>query len=118
MTSVAEALAHFDAEQQQRAAKKEQSTELKLKRFYSSKAWRAARWRALRDHGYECFYCGAAPSDGTTKLVVDHRLPLRHFWHLRLSLQNLVPACQECNLGKGSPVDEQDKIAAVTKRPA
>jgi hypothetical protein len=102
MSSVAEVLKAFEMEEQARAARKEQSTELKLKRFYSSRAWRAARFKALRDHGYKCFYCGATPSDGTTKIVVDHRLPLRHFFHLRLSPENLVPACRQCNLGKSS----------------
>jgi 5-methylcytosine-specific restriction endonuclease McrA len=113
VSTVAEVIAHIEAERQQKAARREQSTERKLKRFYSSRAWRAARFRALRDHGYRCFYCGATPGDGTTKIVIDHRLPLRHFYHLRLSPENLVPACQKCNLGKGSTVDEGDKIAAT-----
>ena len=111
--TVAELIAHIEAEQLERAARQEQSTELKLKRFYCSRAWRAARFKALRDHGYKCFYCGATPSDGTTKIVVDHRLPLRHFFHLRLSPENLVPACQECNLGKGSEFADDFRTGAT-----
>ena len=81
MTSIAETIATVEAAEAQRAARAEQFTELKLKRFCSSRAWRAARFKALRDHGYRCFYCGATPSDGTTRIAIDHRLLLRHFWH-------------------------------------
>jgi 5-methylcytosine-specific restriction endonuclease McrA len=112
MTTVAEAVAHIEAAEQQRQAAKEKSGELRLKKFYGSRPWRAARFKALRDHGHKCFYCGASPSDGTTKLAVDHRLPLRHFWHLRLSPDNLVPACQTCNLGKGSTFTDDDRPGA------
>lgn len=111
MTTVREAIQAVEIAEQRRAARREQqSSEKRIKSFYSSRQWRAARFRSLRDHGYKCFYCGASPrdGDGTTKLVVDHRLPLRHFWHLRTSPENLIPACSACNLGKASTFTDDD----------
>ena len=45
MSTVAEVLASIEAAQQTRAARAEQSD--KFKRFYNSRAWRAARYRFI-----------------------------------------------------------------------
>lgn len=56
------------------------------------------RFRILRRDGFTCQYCGARAPD--VRLHVDHRDP----WSRSAddSPENLVAACEECNLGKGA----------------
>ncbi|MBC7939107.1 MAG: HNH endonuclease [Chitinophagaceae bacterium] len=56
------------------------------------------RYEVLLRHGFRCFYCGY-PSSAAT-LEMDHVVP-----HSRGGSDrpwNLVPACWECNSGKGA----------------
>ncbi|HEY8006085.1 MAG TPA: HNH endonuclease signature motif containing protein [Methylocella sp.] len=75
------------------------------KAFYASRAWRQARYTALKAAKGRCQACGIAANDA--RLVVDHVKPLRHHWHLRLEQSNLQVLCDDCNLAKGS-WDETD----------
>lgn len=54
------------------------------------------RFRVLRRDGFRCVYCGAMP--GSALLHVDHVMPVSKGGGSHP--QNLVTACQDCNLGK------------------
>lgn len=56
------------------------------------------RWQVLRRDEFRCRYCGA--SSGSSELHVDHVLSRADGG--RDTIDNLVTACIECNLGKGS----------------
>ncbi|QCK81885.1 HNH endonuclease [Geobacillus kaustophilus NBRC 102445] len=69
--------------------------------FYHSKEWQRVRRAALvRDH-YLCQHCLAkkriTPAD-----VVDHIVPVRVDWSLRLTLDNLQSLCNPCHNRKTS----------------
>jgi 5-methylcytosine-specific restriction enzyme A len=101
MTSVAEALAHVEAAEAQRAARKEQSD--KFKRFYASRAWRAARYAYLKTlaRPVKCMCCGASAQD--VRLAVDHVVPIKQDWSRRLDASNFQVLCAgDCNLAKAS----------------
>jgi 5-methylcytosine-specific restriction endonuclease McrA len=78
----------------------------KRKAFYASRAWRSARYEALKAANGRCQACGDSPADGA-RLCVDHVKPVRHYWHLRLEPSNLQVLCSNCNLAKASS-DETD----------
>jgi len=80
----------------------------KRKAFYASKEWRnsKARYQALAASGGKCQACGASPTDGVTRLVVDHIKPIRKNWMLRFAPANCQVLCQSCNLGKSSDSEE------------
>lgn len=73
----------------------------KAKEFYLSQQWRFLRYEVFLRDGRICVLCGATPEDGT-RLHVDHVIPLRQDWGLRLKIDNLQVLCEECNQGKGS----------------
>jgi hypothetical protein len=56
------------------------------------------RFKVLRRDGYTCQYCGRRAPE--VELHVDHRVP----WSkVRVhDIDNLVTACRDCNLGKGT----------------
>lgn len=60
---------------------------------------RSVRFRVLDRDGYRCRYCGRSALDGA-KLHIDHIMPVARGGTNEES--NLVTACQECNLGKGT----------------
>ena len=76
-------------------------SESKLKAFYKSWEWKRLRYDFLKEVERRCQCCGATPDDGV-HIVVDHIKPIRHFWHLRLDINNLQALCNDCNMGKGS----------------
>ena len=90
MVTVAECLAAVEAEQQSRAARKEQSADLKYKKFYNSFQWRKVRYQFLRTQPrpLRCSVCGVGVADGA-KLCVDHIRSVRRHPELRLNLGNL-----------------------------
>lgn len=55
------------------------------------------RWQVLSRDNWTCQYCGAKASDGV-KLHVDHVIPVSRGG--KTVLDNLVTACEKCNLGK------------------
>ena len=55
------------------------------------------RWAVLERDGFACVYCGRRPPE--IVLHVDHMLPRSKGG--ADSFDNLVAACQDCNLGKG-----------------
>jgi 5-methylcytosine-specific restriction endonuclease McrA len=73
----------------------------KRRAFYNSRPWRALRYEALRKYGGRCQACGRGANDGVV-MCVDHVLPVRHHWELRLELSNLQILCSDCNLAKAS----------------
>jgi hypothetical protein len=84
-TGVAETLAHVEAKQQQRAARVERAD--KYKKFYASRAWRAARYRfmASQPKPLRCAACGATAKQ--VRLACDHVIPLKseEGWQKRLT---------------------------------
>jgi 5-methylcytosine-specific restriction endonuclease McrA len=57
------------------------------------------RFGILLHYGFRCFYCGRSPiADGVT-LTIDHVQP-KHAGGVDTD-ENLVPACETCNGGKG-----------------
>jgi len=56
------------------------------------------RFQIFQRDNFKCVYCGATPPD--TLLHLDHRVAVANGgtndW------ENLVTACAECNLGKGT----------------
>jgi 5-methylcytosine-specific restriction endonuclease McrA len=75
--------------------------------FYNSRAWKAARYQAIKRHGGKCQACGATANDGV-KICADHIKSLFHHWELRLEPTNIQVLCNDCNFfGKGRH-DETD----------
>jgi 5-methylcytosine-specific restriction endonuclease McrA len=68
--------------------------------FYNSQAWRAARYRALRNCNGRCMLCGSPPAQHS--LHVDHIKPRSLFPALALEPSNLQVLCRDCNLGKSN----------------
>jgi 5-methylcytosine-specific restriction protein A len=60
--------------------------------FYHSKQWIAVREQALIRDNYLCQDC-LEERKLTKADVVDHILPIKLFWHLRLVLSNLRSLC-------------------------
>lgn len=86
------------------ASKPEAYTEqyrAKVNEFYKSLPWQYLRYDVFLRDGRICVLCGATPEDGIM-LHVDHIIPLRQDWSLRLKAENLQVLCENCNAGKGS----------------
>lgn len=73
--------------------------------FYKSTQWELMRQQALvRDNGL-CVRC-LEDTRITFATLVDHIVPLRIAWHLRLTLPNLQSLCDRCHAIKTA----EDKI--------
>ena len=77
----------------------------KFKRFYQSRAWKAARYRylkSLKPEERHCTCCGITVALGA-RLVVDHIIPIRteEGWRRRLTGPFQI-LCNDDNLSKGS----------------
>jgi 5-methylcytosine-specific restriction endonuclease McrA len=109
VSTVAEVVASILAAEQQRAAKREQFD--KYKRFYSSRAFRAAayRFKAAQPKPLRCACCGADSTQ--TRIVCDHIVPIKDKdgigWSRRLDVTNFQLLCTDCNLAKAS-TDQTD----------
>ncbi|MGB6939081.1 MAG: HNH endonuclease, partial [Xanthobacteraceae bacterium] len=97
-------LASAEAAEQQRAAKLAAKREQKTKfaRFYSSRAWRAARWAFLKTQPQplRCMVCSASSAD--TRICVDHVVAVKADFSRRLDPTNFGLLCTDCNLARGS----------------
>lgn len=68
------------------------------------------RFLVLRRDGFRCRYCGAKAPD--VQLHVDHVVPRARGGSSDVA--NLVTACRQCNLGKGTlDVNAAEQLAAV-----
>lgn len=80
------------------------------------------RFEVFKRDGFECQYCGSNRDDDGVKLHVDHIIPRKEGGGDEI--ENLVTACQDCNLGKGAklldsraPVpDVSERVAALQER--
>jgi 5-methylcytosine-specific restriction enzyme A len=87
---------HRKKEQQDRAERQryydEHIRDQKAREFYKSKEWQRVRQAALMRDNYLCQDClkekRITPAD-----VVDHIVPIKVDWSLRLSLSNLRSLC-------------------------
>lgn len=66
--------------------------------------WSQLRFAVLERDGFKCRYCGRGASQGAI-LHADHIKPKSSGGED--SLENLVTACQECNIGKGNALIER-----------
>ena len=57
------------------------------------------RFAVLRRDGFRCVYCGRGEPEGQ-RLHIDHLVPVARGGPT--TMDNLVVACQDCNLGKSS----------------
>ena len=70
------------------------------------------RMQILRLDGFTCAYCGAAPTDTSRGLHIDHMVSLKD-GGAPTRQDNLAAACAACNLGKGERSLEPHEIQAV-----
>jgi len=70
--------------------------------FLSTYEWRKVRMIAIKKYGNRCMCCGSDPSDGVTKINVDHIKPRFSHPELALDINNLQILCNSCNHGKGN----------------
>ena len=69
------------------------------------------RFEVFKRDGFTCQYCGAKPPD--VVLHVDHIVPVADGGGNEMD--NLVTACQECNLGKGARLLDDDAVAHAVR---
>ncbi len=80
-------------------------------------AWQALRFKVFRRDYFTCRYCGASPlKDVSVKLHCDHIETLSTGGESRLN--NLITACADCNLGKGTTNLKDDEVLSLTSRQA
>ena len=60
--------------------------------------WLLLRFKVLNRDNFKCKYCGRSSIEDNIKLHVDHILPISKDGLNELN--NLVTACEDCNLGK------------------
>lgn len=72
--------------------------DLKLRKFYSSGRWRKVRNRYIRKHPL-CEYC-KEKDEVTPATEVDHVIPVKVRWDLRLDPENLKSSCHSCHMKK------------------
>lgn len=74
--------------------------------FYKSTAWVKKRKQALRRDEYLCRRCKDEFGLITIATLVDHIVPSKVEWELRLDIDNLQAMCDECHAIKTA----EDKI--------
>jgi hypothetical protein len=79
------------------------------------------RWSIFYRDGFACRYCGAQAGEEGVELHIDHALSVYEGGDNRID--NLITACQQCNVGKGarSLIDiptSDDVIKRITQRRA
>ena len=80
------------------------------KGFYTSRAWRELRIKALHDNGFKCCACGREPRIHGVVLHVDHIKPRSKYPELELTFNNLQVLCEDCNLGKSNHYEEDWRL--------
>ena len=82
-----------------------------LAKFYQSNEWSETRGYIFAHTKNECAYCGSVE-----KLQIDHIQPLRYYWDLRTSPENLQILCEDCNYAKGSTSDHNYHLYQLQRR--
>lgn len=104
MVTVAESLVAIEAERAEAEARRARKPARHDKaRFYSSSAWRALRYRALRENreSYGVLTCEVCKATAGP-FHVDHIVPLSKDWTRRLDITNTQCMCRDCNEGKSA----------------
>ncbi len=68
-------------------------------RFYSSKAWQLKSKEALVRDNHLCVHCYKKKKIKRAEMV-DHVIPIKIDWSLRLTLRNLQSLCNKCHKAK------------------
>lgn len=73
------------------------------------------RFEVFKRDGFTCQYCGRNRDGDGVKLHVDHVIPCKEGGGDEL--ENLVTACQDCNLGKAAKLlDERAPVADIDEQ--
>jgi 5-methylcytosine-specific restriction enzyme A len=64
--------------------------------FYKSREWKQVRLSALRRDKWMCRHC-LKDKKAKPAAVVDHIIPIKVNWSLRLSLDNMQALCHKCH---------------------
>ena len=67
--------------------------------------WYKMRFSVLMRDSFRCQYCGMTPRDNI-KLHVDHVIPVSKGG--KFDINNLITACEKCNLGKHDVLIEKN----------
>ena len=81
------------------------------KRFMKSAKWKKIRNRILDRDIFTCQYCGETSQN--TKLTIDHIMPYNKGG--KTIEDNLITACEECNIGKWNTTIDKNTIPRFTK---
>ena len=100
------------------------------KEFYTSWEWKKCRDEWLENKEKKCKKCGRIPDPNyrrvkpdrnrpqwekdklayefqSNRILVDHRLPIKYYWHLRLTPSNFQMLCGVCNEEKLNKVSSK-----------
>jgi 5-methylcytosine-specific restriction protein A len=90
---------HQDKDKQRHKIYDQHQRDKKAAAFYNSKEWERSRLQALIRDYYLCQHC---LKEKIIKLadMVDHIIPIKIAWHLRVFLNNLQSLCYSCHTKK------------------
>ena len=73
------------------------------------------RFEVFKRDGFACQYCGRHKDQDAVKLHVDHVIPVKEGGGDEM--ENLVTACQDCNLGKAAKLlDDRAPVTPIEQR--
>lgn len=98
-----------------RAPRVKTAAQVASKAFYASREWRAVRFDALKRSNGCCALCGRSPRHHAVVIHVDHIKPRSLRPDLELTLSNLQPLCDDCNLGKSNRDDTDWRVGRPDK---
>ena len=75
----------------------------RLRNLPSVIRWQKLRFNTLKRDNFTCQYCGRKAPE--VKLHIDHKIPKSKGGLDELN--NLITACEDCNLGKGDSLSSQ-----------
>lgn len=90
----------------------------KMKRFenVSEIPFDKLRFEILKRDEFKCVYCGRNPIEDSIKLHIEHMHSIKEHSNLKYEKDNLVTACEDCNLGKHSSSLEEKDVLLILKR--
>lgn len=71
------------------------------------------RFRVLMRDEFKCVYCGQSAAQHGATIEVDHLIPVAAGG--KATMDNLVSACRDCNIGKGAEVLPAAIVTNITQ---